>query len=205
MKITNKFIFVFFITLLLFFLIVPYSQANISYMGKAFPDFPAGFYEAKYKVIMYYPNIGKYLLFFWNTDGSYYSSHSTTGGLSGPSLFIPAGDYVRFEWTPSSGGGWYSVGVNNSVYTHIYDWNNLSSSTTKQMIYSNFNISIDNTNELFFHSTPLLDFTTMQKAIGGNFWQTLMKVVTILVPVGLIIFGMLLVVYLVRLVISRVT
>lgn len=192
---------IFIIILLLFILLVSIpikSNASISYQGKAFPEFPEVWNEAKYKIITYFPEQECYALIISNGDTFCFN---TTDSFNGTYNYLYVEQPLfRYRWFPKSQNEWEYRGNNNGKHLIYSAWELYgdTSENKKQIIYSNIDIPIEKTNETFFYKTPLLNFTTMQKAIGGNFWQILMKVLTILVPLGLTIFGTFCVLFLLK-------
>ena len=194
----KKRIFITILLLLILFVSIPIkSNASISYQGKAFPEFPEGWNEAKYKFICYFPEQDCYVLIISNSDRFCFN---TTDDFNGIYNYLCVDQPLRrYRWFPKSQNEWEYRG-NNDGKNLVYNGWELYGDTSenkKQMIYSNVNIPIEKTEEVFFYKTPLLNFTTMQRAIGGTFWQILMKTLTILVPLGLTIFGAFCVVYLI--------
>lgn len=200
--IKNKIFIVFFILIiLLFFIFSGCSFASISYEGKSFPSFPEDFQNAKYKFICYYRTTGTYNLFFWNNGDAYFDTEEILSSYNDTNfLYIPSG-YSRFEYNPESDSyNWKIISQNSNNDFNFYCWTDYYVGDTylpKDMIYSNFDIYLKNSDELFFHKTPLLNFTNMQRTLGGNLYQTVHKTVITLVPVGLIILSTVLLIYLI--------
>ena len=148
-------------------------------------------------MICYNNKSGIYALYYWNNDGSYFNTKDKNGNYYNW-LYIP-GQYVRYTFSPLEGSAWTNYHTANG--NAIIGWKDYPAENTKnnsELVYSNFTIHTDKTNEVFFYKTPLLNFTTMQRAIGGKLCQMLMKNLTILVPVGLTIFGTFCVLFLLK-------
>lgn len=164
---------------------------------RLFQIFQNGWSEAKYKIIGYNNSTEKYFLYYWNDDGSYFNTKDINTGFHNW-LYIP-GRYEFYRFNPLEGSAWTNYYTANGGA--IIGWKDYPAENAKnnsEMIYSNFTIYKDNTKDVFFYKTPLLNFTTMQRAIGGTLWQVLMKALTILVPIGLTIFGAFCVLFLIK-------
>lgn len=194
----NKKFFIFLLFLFsIIFLFSSNSFASIDYLGKEFPDFPEEFNNSKYKIICYYPNLSRYEIICWNNDGAYFI-HSLHEQVD--SLYIPDGSKNRFSWYPSDENSCWSPSVpsdgNLELFNsnYFYHWEGWSDSPQadyyKIMIYSNFDINIDNTDEIFFHKTPLLPTTTTQLVIGGNIYQEVKKLLIMILVVLVSLIGL---------------
>lgn len=188
----KKRIFIIILILIILLASIPInSYASINYQGKAFPEYPKEFENAKYKFMIYFPTSGKYYLFIFNDGDCYFQGDKNN--LTTSSIRIPA-NYKEYQWKPDSGNSWNNT-YNSNKNIDFYCWSN---SPDCYLIYSNFNMKYKDSEEIFFYKTPLLNFTTMQRAIGGNFWQILTRMFIILIPLGLTIFGAFCVLFLLK-------
>lgn len=155
--------------------------ASYDYIGKQFPEFPEEFNTSKYKIIVYYINQGKYNIICWDNYEAYFSTKNK--GYAGVYNYLNVVDssIKRYEWTPSEGIiEWTDITPANPVRLEFNGWVDYpieDASATKQMLYSNFDIYIDDTDTYFFHKTPLLHSLNMQRVIGGNIWQIVIMLI----------------------------
>lgn len=189
---------VLFCTLIFLFINNSNVQAY-TYGGYEFPDFPEDFSNKDYsKIICYFPNQDKYRLYIYDTGGVCHYIPSYGNIILRQKTFVDKYDFVKdgTEWTFME----HDTGVCNLGY--ISGYCDDSEINRKVLVYSSVNIRYgsEDSDEYFFYKTPLMTTTTMQYFVGVNLCQQ----VPLLIPVGLIILSMVLVIYLVRLVISRV-
>ena len=174
----TKKISILFLVIILFFIFSTQSFASINAWGKEFPDFPEGWEEAEYKIIVLYEAQNRFDLLFWSGDEGYFSIENK---YNSPSLVIPPG-FSRYTWYPENTSNWV---VNNSddkskeFYFQQWASEGYVGSGAKDMVYSNFTIKNIDTDEDFFYQTPLTTFSNWQSTIGGTVWQTAVKVIVL--------------------------
>lgn len=191
---------VLFCTLIFLFINNTNVQAY-TYEGYEFPEFPEGFEDSKYKVIVYYPNQNKYSLYLYSNGNTWFYVSDTEAYLQ-----IQSG-YTKYSWSPGNNG--WNLDAQSSKGLRLTNWVGYASTDeeeNKELIYCNINLPLNSpdNNEIFFYKTPLMSSTNMQYLLGANICQMIPRLILGAIPVGLIILSMVLVIYLVRLVILRV-
>lgn len=101
----------------------------------------------------------------------------------------------------------YDSSSNTFTYVETTGWGNRTYKPIKQVIGSSCDIKIMNSpSEIFFQRTPVPLVAVRVGVLEGiqEIPQVIMKVVQLIIPIGLVIFGILLLVLLIRWVILRV-
>lgn len=174
----KKILFVFLLFLFLLFL-NSYSYGAVKYGGKEFPDFPEGWEDATYKLIYYAPSTGIYHIIISSGEEPFFDKDNSCPNPQNYTHLV-VHDCVRYSWNPNDSTEWVSSYYGN---ISLICWDGFDNSpSNKKMIYSNFNIKYYNSSDYFFYKTPLLNFSIMQGAIGGTFYQMQIPIIiTILV------------------------